>query len=121
MQSLSPACGFPNWPGCSCCPCDVPGLQTFSGPVRRRFGARSWGGVQLGHTDSTTDLGSGEQAHSPAAVSSPTATDPASSLLHKRGKGLLGSAAGKWEGRPAGPPGSPGVTRIDEGEGGEEL
>lgn len=48
---------------------------------------------------------------------SPTAAgaEAAAGLSHKRG-----SAGAKWEGRPAGM-GQPGVSRIDEGEGGEEL
>jgi hypothetical protein len=56
-------------------------------------------------------------------VGSPTAAAAAggAAAQQKRGsKGMLGSAAAAWEGRPASLT-HQGVSRIDEGEGGEEM
>jgi hypothetical protein len=93
------------WHFLACCV-----LQTFSGPVRRRLGARSWGAE-----------GSVREQDLPVGPVDSTAASPtAAGTGQKRSKGLLGSAAAAWEGRPAGLAQS-GVSRIDEGEGGEEL
>jgi hypothetical protein len=83
-------------------------LQTFSGPVRRRLGPRSWGD------------GSVKEQELPSGPLAEKAASPTAAAVQKRGKGLLGSSAAKWEGRPAGMSQS-GVSRIDEGEGGEEM
>lgn len=61
-----------------------------------------------------------EQDLPAAPADSKQASPTAAGAGQKRGKGLLGSAAAAWEGRPAGLA-QPGVSRIDEGEGGEEL
>lgn len=96
---------------------EIQRVQTFSGPVRRRFGTRSWGAHTEGGEPSVReqDVPAGSlldgRGGSPKAVGA----DAAAGLMHKRSP-----AAGKWEARPAGA-GQPGVTRIDEGEGGEEL
>lgn len=85
-------------------------MQTFSGPVRRRLGARSWGAEASVREQ---DLPSQD-----SKVGSPTAA----AAGQKRGSkgGLLGSGAAAWEGRPASLT-HQGVSRIDEGDGGEEM
>lgn len=86
-------------------------LQTFSGPVRRRLAPRSWGAEASVREQ---DLPSQD-----SKVGSPTAAGGAAG--QKRGsKGLLGSTAAAWEGRPASLT-HQGVSRIDEGDGGEEM
>lgn len=79
-----------------------PGPQTFSGPVRRRLGPRSWG------------EGSVREQDVPSPVPDVKVGSPTAEGGQKRGK-----PAG-WEGRPAGLM-QTGVSRIDEAEGGEEL
>jgi hypothetical protein len=98
-------------------------MQTFSGPVRRRFGTRSWG---LGATETSNDGGSGSSSSKDAPASGPAVgQDPAAAAGTLRPAAAAGAdaAAGGKRAKAAGrglTRTQHSVSRIDEGEAGEE-
>lgn len=101
-------------------------MQTFSGPVRRRLGTRSWGVA----TADTSNDGSDREASAIAtaaakapSVAAPTAaaaTPAAAAATVAASAAGVGAKRGKSAGRAAHGLNQRSVSRIDEGKAGEE-